>query len=133
MSELGAGGLYPQFLQKFLNHPFLPQILAVLCLQPPHFSVSPCTFKFTPTSLNSDKIFTCFLNLILLQIITGNDPLDRKDFNPVNYINTLFPTEQVSLIICILNDSYHFLLICNLSRTDKSIEFNWCSHYENFW
>ena len=28
------------------------------------------------------------------QVIPSNDPLDRPDFNPVEYINTLFPTEQ---------------------------------------
>lgn len=34
-----------------------------------------------------------------LQVVTGNDPLDSKDFNPVDYINTLFPTEQVNEIM----------------------------------
>ncbi|XP_036370846.1 vacuolar protein sorting-associated protein 53 homolog isoform X2 [Octopus sinensis] len=28
------------------------------------------------------------------QVLPSNDPLDRPDFNPVDYINTLFPTEQ---------------------------------------
>ncbi|XP_066281087.1 vacuolar protein sorting-associated protein 53 homolog isoform X1 [Branchiostoma lanceolatum] len=28
------------------------------------------------------------------QVLPSNDPLDRPDFNPVEYINTLFPTEQ---------------------------------------
>eukprot|EP00794_Sanderia_malayensis_P014186 gene14186-15664_t len=28
------------------------------------------------------------------EVISGNDPLDSKDFNPVDYINKLFPTEQ---------------------------------------
>ena len=28
------------------------------------------------------------------QILTSDDPLDRPDFNAVDYINTLFPTEQ---------------------------------------
>jgi hypothetical protein len=27
-------------------------------------------------------------------VIPSNDPLDRLDFNAVDYINTLFPTEQ---------------------------------------
>ena len=30
-----------------------------------------------------------------LQVFHSDDPLDSKDFNPVDYINTLFPTEQV--------------------------------------
>ena len=30
----------------------------------------------------------------ILQILTSDDPLDRPDFNAVDYINTLFPTEQ---------------------------------------
>lgn len=29
-----------------------------------------------------------------LQVLTSDDPLDRPDFNPVDYINSLFPTEQ---------------------------------------
>jgi hypothetical protein len=31
---------------------------------------------------------------LLLQVLPSHDPFDRPDFNPVNYINTLFPTEQ---------------------------------------
>ncbi|XP_047142430.1 vacuolar protein sorting-associated protein 53 homolog isoform X1 [Hydra vulgaris] len=30
----------------------------------------------------------------LKEVINSTDPLDGKDFNPVEYINTLFPTEQ---------------------------------------
>eukprot|EP00111_Clytia_hemisphaerica_P017186 TCONS_00050876-protein len=30
----------------------------------------------------------------LKEVISGTDPLDGKDFNPVDYINALFPTEQ---------------------------------------
>lgn len=29
-----------------------------------------------------------------MQVLPSNDPLDQPDFNPVDYINTLFPTEQ---------------------------------------
>lgn len=29
-----------------------------------------------------------------MQVFPSNDPLDQPDFNPVDYINTLFPTEQ---------------------------------------
>lgn len=33
-------------------------------------------------------MYSCF------QVLPSEDPLDRPDFNPVDYINTLFPTEQ---------------------------------------
>lgn len=29
------------------------------------------------------------------QVCPSSDPLDSKDFNPIDYINQLFPTEQV--------------------------------------
>ena len=29
------------------------------------------------------------------QVFKSDDPLDSKDFNPVDYINSIFPTEQV--------------------------------------
>ena len=32
--------------------------------------------------------------MTLLQVLPSDDPLDRPDFNPVDYINSLFPTEQ---------------------------------------
>lgn len=31
----------------------------------------------------------------VLKVFPSQDPLDRADFNAVEYINTLFPTEQV--------------------------------------
>ncbi|XP_048777650.2 vacuolar protein sorting-associated protein 53 homolog [Ostrea edulis] len=31
---------------------------------------------------------------IIDQVLPSDDPLDRADFNPIDYINTLFPTEQ---------------------------------------
>lgn len=30
----------------------------------------------------------------MFQVISSNDPLDEPEFNSVNYINSLFPTEQ---------------------------------------
>jgi hypothetical protein len=30
-----------------------------------------------------------------LQVCPSKSPLDRKDFNPIDYINELFPNEQV--------------------------------------
>ena len=51
-SRGGWGAVAPPVFAKFLqNLPFLPQILAFLCLQPPHVPVSPRTFKFTPPSM----------------------------------------------------------------------------------
>jgi len=35
-------------------------------------------------------------------VISGTDPLDGKDFNPVDYINALFPSEQVCLRLTII-------------------------------
>ncbi|XP_057294888.1 vacuolar protein sorting-associated protein 53 homolog [Hydractinia symbiolongicarpus] len=34
------------------------------------------------------------VEVALKEVVTTSDPLDGKDFNPVDYINTLFPTEQ---------------------------------------
>ena len=42
----GLGGCSPPVFAKFSqNLPFLPQILAFLCLQPPHVPVSPPHFQ----------------------------------------------------------------------------------------
>ncbi|CAL1538897.1 unnamed protein product [Lymnaea stagnalis] len=47
-----------------------------------------------------DQIFESLLSFTpevqeaIEQVLPSNDPLDRPDFNPVDYINTLFPTEQ---------------------------------------
>ncbi|XP_076473100.1 vacuolar protein sorting-associated protein 53 homolog [Babylonia areolata] len=38
--------------------------------------------------------FTPEVQEAIEQVLPSNDPLDRPDFNPVDYINTLFPTEQ---------------------------------------
>jgi len=32
--------------------------------------------------------------------------LDSKDFNPVDYINTVFPTEQVTIVILKLHNNF---------------------------
>ena len=54
----GLGGCSPPGFAKFSqNLPFLPQILAFLCLQSPHVPVSPHTFKFTPPSMEWTLIF----------------------------------------------------------------------------
>ncbi|TNN46770.1 Vacuolar protein sorting-associated protein 53 [Liparis tanakae] len=34
------------------------------------------------------------VQLAIEQVFPSQDPLDRSDFNAVEYINTLFPTEQ---------------------------------------
>ena len=35
-----------------------------------------------------------FIITYIFQVIPSSDPLDKPDFNAVEYINTLFPTEQ---------------------------------------
>ena len=30
-----------------------------------------------------------------VQVYPSSNPLDQKDFNPIDYINELFPSEQV--------------------------------------
>ena len=47
----GASAPPPNFCEFFAKSPLLPQVLAILYLQPLHFSISPRTFKFTLTSL----------------------------------------------------------------------------------
>lgn len=42
-----------------------------------------------------------------LQVFPSQDPLDRADFNAVEYINALFPTEQVSHALNILRLYFH--------------------------
>ena len=37
--------------------------------------------------------------LSILQVYPSSNPLDQKDFNPIDYINELFPSEQVRRII----------------------------------
>ena len=53
-------GAVAKFLQ---NLPFLPQILAFLCLKPPDVPVSPHTFKFTPPAMITTYINKVFLSL----------------------------------------------------------------------
>lgn len=43
---------------------------------------------------DSTLIFPLEVQEAIDQVLPSNDPLDRPDFNPVDYINTLFPTEQ---------------------------------------
>lgn len=42
-----------------------------------------------------------------LQVFPSQDPLDRADFNAVEYINALFPTEQVSNALNTLRIYFH--------------------------
>lgn len=46
--------------------------------------------------------------LCVHKVFPSQDPLDRADFNAVEYINTLFPTEQVrSHGVCHTTDIYY--------------------------
>ena len=57
-----------------------------------------------------------------VQVCPSSDPLDSKDFNHIDYINQLFPTEQVGLV-CLVSrvalsvafDPLPSLLTCTLS------------------
>lgn len=51
------------------------------------------------------------------QVLQSNDPLDRPDFNPTDYINQLFPNEQSLANI----DQQISELSCNLTVIDDSI------------
>ncbi|XP_074640960.1 vacuolar protein sorting-associated protein 53 homolog [Tubulanus polymorphus] len=44
--------------------------------------------------LNSILQFPEDVQAAIDEVLPSNDPLDKPDFNPVEYINTLFPTEQ---------------------------------------
>ena len=73
---MGGGGLgwavAPPVFAKFVqNLPFLPQILAFLCLQPPHVPVSPRTFKFTPPSMLCQKQGIKSIHICHLSVLTG--------------------------------------------------------------
>uniref|UniRef100_A0A8C9G5E0 VPS53 subunit of GARP complex n=1 Tax=Pavo cristatus TaxID=9049 RepID=A0A8C9G5E0_PAVCR len=48
--------------------------------------------KVTETKV--DVMLIVFFPPLTLQVFPSQDPLDRADFNAVEYINTLFPTEQ---------------------------------------
>ncbi|XP_059139225.1 vacuolar protein sorting-associated protein 53 homolog [Physella acuta] len=49
---------------------------------------------FVDDQLQSLLSFPAEVQEAIEQVLPSNDPLDRPDFNPVDYINTLFPTEQ---------------------------------------
>nr|XP_019943665.1 PREDICTED: vacuolar protein sorting-associated protein 53 homolog [Paralichthys olivaceus] len=51
------------------------------------------------------------VQLAIEQVFPSQDPLDRADFNAVEYINTLFPTEQVIVHCHTHNYSYTLTLI----------------------
>ncbi|CAH1398778.1 unnamed protein product [Nezara viridula] len=61
-------------------------------------------FKMTDGSVDDEDYLEDALNEFLNyprevqeaieQVVPSNDPLDQPDFNPVDYINSLFPTEQ---------------------------------------
>ena len=105
----GWGTLAPQFMQNFCKIPLLPQILAVLCLQPPHFSVSPRNSKFTPRSCFSVKIlpwlgsvgvkwvsiFTCIINHYSL-------PTWHGAYGPchVKWYKTLTTLDKLTMFPC---------------------------------
>ena len=59
----------------------------------------------------------CDARLPVLQVYPSSNPLDQKDFNPIDYINELFPSEQVQLWVKLLSmsliqDHTHLLHAC---------------------
>ena len=42
-----------------------------------------------------------------MQVYPSSNPLDQKDFNPIDYINELFPSEQVNPLHPLLQDHTH--------------------------
>ncbi|CAG2061000.1 unnamed protein product, partial [Timema podura] len=51
------------------------------------------------------------------QVLPSDDPLDQPDFNPVDYINSIFPTEQsLSSIDDVLNG-----MECKIHSIDNAI------------
>lgn len=60
-------------------------------------------------------VVDCVCFPLSFQVFPSQDPLDRADFNAVEYINALFPTEQVSnapntLRLCFHTFYYQILL-----------------------
>ena len=62
--EGGLGGCSPQFCQIFAKSPFLPYILAFLCLQAPHFQI-----HFT---VYAGSVYKSFLSLLFFPFGFGN-------------------------------------------------------------
>lgn len=55
-----------------------------------------------------------------LQVLPSTDPLDQPNFNVVDYINTLFPTEQsLSNIDDVVNEME--LKICSIDKEVRSV------------
>uniref|UniRef100_A0A8C0K9E9 Vacuolar protein sorting-associated protein 53 homolog n=1 Tax=Canis lupus dingo TaxID=286419 RepID=A0A8C0K9E9_CANLU len=65
------------------------------------------------------------VQLAIEQVFPSQDPLDRADFNAVEYINTLFPTEQVSIVSftsVVSGLSYKYYDWCALEEAQKAIQ-----------
>ncbi|KAK2558268.1 Vacuolar protein sorting-associated protein 53-like protein [Acropora cervicornis] len=54
---------------------------------------------FLEESLSKPIFYSAEVEEAISQVFESDDPLDSKDFNPVDYINTVFPTEQMRLRI----------------------------------
>ena len=55
-------------------------------------------------------------DIFLFQVFPSNNPLDKRDFNPIDYINELFPSEQVGRVLMsqthtLLHQSHVFLQV----------------------
>ena len=90
----GRSGCSPSVLPNFCKAPFLPQILAFLCLQPPHVPVSPRTFKFPPP----------FLILVKISSAPGKE---------IQTLFTFLTTENLSGLPCHTSASTESIQICS--------------------
>lgn len=73
-------------------HPFPVVKVTIFCT---HFNNEDEDVSLSPHDTKSRKIvFTQEVQTAIEQVLQSTDPLDGPDFNPTDYINHLFPTEQ---------------------------------------
>ena len=66
--------------------------------------------------------------LTVLQVYPSSNPLDQKDFNPIDYINELFPSEQVQSSCLDYKTTPTFMHVGpHLSLTQKLCEAKQCT------
>lgn len=62
-------------------------------------------------------LFIFLKSVNIFKVISSNDPLDDPEFNSINYINSLFPTEQSLSNI----DDFIGQLECKIHNVDEQI------------
>jgi hypothetical protein len=71
----------------------VPRLLGV-SPPPPHFSTLSEVNDLTGLAADQLVVLPPEVQAAIDQVLPSSDPLDRPDLNVVDYINTLFPTEQ---------------------------------------